>query len=65
MLNSSLNIRSELLVPDNFTQFKGAKNKNMVQNETQTYSLRFGEKSESDKKNLKIFEEYGAKQANE
>ena len=37
----------------------------MVQNETQTYSLRFGEKSESDKQNLKIFEEYGAKQAGE
>ena len=29
-VNSTLNIRHELVVPDDFTQFKGAKNKNMV-----------------------------------
>ena len=35
--------------------------KNAVQNETQSYALGFGERSEFDKKTLLVFKEFGAK----
>ena len=34
MVNGSLNIRQEVLVPDHFTKFKGSDNKSTLQNET-------------------------------
>ena len=34
MLNGSLNIRQEVVVPNHFANFKGANNKRTVQNET-------------------------------
>ena len=34
MVNGSLNIRQEVVVPDHFAKFKGANNKRTVQNET-------------------------------
>ena len=49
MVNGSLNIRQELVVPDDFAKFKGAKNNRTVQNETRSYSIGFGQMSESDK----------------
>ena len=65
MVNGSLNIRQEVLVPDHFTKFKGSDNKSTLQNETQSYGLGFGQQSESDKQNLEIFKEYGARIAGE
>ena len=55
MVNGSLNIRQEVVVPDHFANFKGANNKRTVQNETQRYSIGFGQMSESDMHNLEIF----------
>ena len=65
MVNGSLNIRQEVVVPDHFAKFKGSNNKSTVQNETQSYSIGFGQMSESDKQNLEIFKEYGARIAGE
>ena len=65
MVNGSLNIRQEVIVPDHFAKFKGSNNKSTVQNETQSYSIGFGQMSESDKHNLEIFKEYGARLAGE
>ena len=48
MVNGSLNIRQEVVVPDHFAKFKGAKNNRTVQNETRSYSIGFGQMSESD-----------------
>ena len=54
-----------MVVPDHFAKFKGSNNKSTVQNETQSYSIGFGQMSESDKQNLEIFKEYGARLAGE
>ena len=48
MVNGSLNIRQEVVVPDHFAHFKGKNNKSTVQNETRSYSIGFGQTSESD-----------------
>ena len=48
MVNGSLNIRQEVIVPDHFAKFKGSNNKSTVQNETRSYSIGFGQMSESD-----------------
>ena len=42
MVNGSLNIRQEVVVPDHFANFKGSNNKSTVQNETKSYSIGFG-----------------------
>ena len=48
MVSGSLNIRQEVVVPDHFAKFKGSNNKSTVQNETRSYSIGFGQMSESD-----------------
>ena len=45
MVSGCLNIRGEVEVPGHFARFKGANNKATVQNETRSYSIRFGEMS--------------------
>ena len=41
--------------------FKGKREKNVVQNETSSYALGFGIKSKFDEMTLEIFKEFGAK----
>ena len=42
---SSINIRHELYIPDCFSDFRGKKMKNAVQNETSRYALSFTDNS--------------------
>ena len=56
-----INIRQEISVPLCFIDFRGAKMKNAVQNETMSYALGFGEKSKFDETTLNIFKEFTAK----
>ena len=60
-----INIRQEISVPLCFIDFRGAKMKNAVQNETMSYALGFGEKSKFDETTLEIFKEFGAKSIDE
>ena len=65
MLKGGLNIRKEVPIPEHFTKFKGSNNKSTVQNETQSYALGFGQQSESDRRYLRLFQEYAARMAGE
>ena len=58
---SSMNLRSECVIPDCFIQFRGSQMKNSITNETSRYSLKFGIKSEYDIATDQLFKEYGAK----
>ena len=49
------------MIPECLAGFRGAKNKNVVQNETQSYALGFKDQSESGEKILEIFKEFAAK----
>ena len=58
---SSMNLRSECVIPDCFIQFRGSQMKNSITNETCRFSLKFGIKSEYDRATDQLFKEYGAK----
>ena len=56
-----MNICQEISVPGCFINFRGKNNKNAIQNETGSFTLGFGEKSEFDEATLNIFKEFTAK----
>ena len=47
-INKTMNLRSECIVPDCFSDFRGGDNQSVVTNNTARYSLGFGLKSEFD-----------------
>ena len=57
----AMNMKQEFKVPDCFTGFKGEKQKNCVTNETDSYSIGFGDKSVNDEATLEIFKEFAIK----
>ena len=59
-----MNICQEVSVPGCFINFRGKSNKNAIQNETSSFALGFGERSESDETTLNIFREFTAKSEN-
>ena len=44
----SLNLRREVVFPDDFNDFRGKDSKTVVTNNTETFSLRFGDDSSFD-----------------
>ena len=60
-----MNLRSECIVPDCFSDFRGGNNQSVVTNNTARYSLGFGIKSQFDTATENLFKQYGAKFANE
>ena len=61
----SLNLRSECLLPSAFIGFRGGNGQAVVTNNTETFSLSFGEKSKSDLSTEVLFKDYCAKFASE
>ena len=59
-----MNICQEVSVPGCFINFRGKNNKNAIQNETGSFALGFGEKSQFDQTTLNIFREFTAKSEN-
>ena len=55
-----MNLRSECLVPDCFSDFRGVDNQSVVTNNTARYYLGFGIKSEFDSATEDLFKAYGA-----
>ena len=60
-----MNLRSECIVPDCFSDFRGGDYQSVVTNNTARYSLDFGLKSEFDTATEELFKQYGAKFAEE
>ena len=56
-----LNLQQEISLPDDIFSFKGSKGKFNVTNETLSYALSFGEKSDLDEKVQSIFKEFVAR----
>ena len=57
----SLNLRGEVVFPDDFNDFKGVDGKTVVTNNTEQFSLQFGFKSTFDKATEILFKEYADK----
>ena len=55
-----MNLRSECLVPDCFSDFRGGDNQSVVTNNTARYYLGFGLNSEFDSATEDLFKAYGA-----
>ena len=60
-----MNLRSECIVPDCFSDFRGGDNQSVVTNNTARYALGFGLKSEFDTATENLFKEYSAKHGGE
>ena len=60
-----MNLRSECLVPDCFSDFRGGDNQSVVTNNTARYYLSFGIKSEFDAATEDLFRAYGVIFSNE
>ena len=54
-INKSMNLRSECIVPDCFSDFRGGDNQSVVTNNTARYSLGFGLRSEFDTATENLF----------
>ena len=61
----SLNLRGEVIFPDDFNDFKGVDGKNVVTNNTEQFSLQFGFKSTFDKATETLFKQYAEKSENQ
>ena len=57
----ALNLRGEVVFPDDFNDFKGVDGKTVVTNNTEQFSLQFGYKSTFDNATERLFKEYGEK----
>ena len=64
-INKTMNLRSECIVPDCFSDFRGGDNQSVVTNNTARYALGFGLKSEFDTATEDLFKEYSAKHGEE
>ena len=64
-INKTMNLRSECIVPDCFSDFRGGDNQSVVTNNTARYALGFGLKSEFDTATEDLFREYSAKHGGE
>ena len=51
------------MIPDCFSNFRGSEMKNSITNETESYSLSFGHKSEYDMATQELFKAYATKHA--
>ena len=63
MINKSMNLRSEVNLPDDFTDFKACDGMSDIigLNSSDKYSISFGQGSGFDTHNQKLFEEYNKK----
>ena len=63
MINKSMNLRSEVNAPDDFTDFKACDGQSDIigLNSSDKYSLSFGQESSFDTQNQKLFKEYNKK----
>ena len=59
-----MNLRSECIVPDDFTDFRACNTQSEVVSNTSKYSLGFGQKSEFDTATEDLYKDYGDKFAN-
>ena len=55
LILKSLNLRREVVFPDDFTDFRGKDSKTVVTNNTETFSLRFGDESSFDQATERLF----------
>ena len=60
----ALNLRGEVVFPDDFNDFKGVDGKTVVTNNTEQFSLQFGYKSTFDKATETLFTQYADKTDN-
>ena len=60
----ALNLRGEVVFPDDFNDFKGTDGKTVVTNNTEQFSLQFGHKSSFDNATERLFQEYADKTSN-
>ena len=60
----ALNLRGEVVFPDDFNDFKGVDGKTVVTNNTEQFSLQFGYKSTFDKATEALFTQYADKTDN-
>ena len=61
LILKALNLRGEVVFPDDFNDFKGIDGKTVVTNNTEQFSLQFGFKSTFDKATETLFRQYAQK----
>ena len=59
-----MNLRREVVFPDDFTDLRGKDSKTVVTNNTQQFSLKFGDSSSFDQATEKLFKEFSNKVTN-
>ena len=64
LINKSMNLRSECIVPEFLNDFRGGDNKSVCTLNTATYSIGFGIKSEFDSATEDLYKEFGVKFSN-
>ena len=61
LILKSSNLRREIVFPDDFTGFRGKDSKTVVTNNTETFSLKFGDDSSLDQATEELFKRFSEK----
>ena len=56
-----MNLRREVVFPDDFNDLRGKDSKTVITNNTQRFSLKFGDKNSFDQATERLFKEFSNK----